>query len=119
MLTLKVINTDTNGIKSTRLFSAESITHKEYFTDDHCIYDRVIENTPDVICVGQIARTSSSQKFTVSDVAIHEGAHFVEIFILPQSECYIMCDGKTVDSFFCQFEGGMEEIMYQSSVKNN
>jgi len=106
MLTLKVITTDIDGKAVTHLLSGDAITHREYFTKDHCILSKMRENSPMVRCIGEIQETSSEQPFIVSEVQIYEDNHSYknELFILPKAECYIMENGKTVDTFFCQFE---------------
>jgi len=44
MLTLKVIATDLNGQTETYLFNGSIITHKEYFSTDHCINTKIRED---------------------------------------------------------------------------
>jgi hypothetical protein len=107
MLTLKVITTDLDGQVRTHLFSGDSITHKEYFSSDHYIASKVQKNTPNARCIGQMLETSSQQLFVVSDVLILAGDFELKntLFILPKADCYITdASGKTVDSFFCQYE---------------
>jgi hypothetical protein len=106
MLTLKVITTDQDGQTETHLFSGDTITHKEYFSADHCIVSKVKENNSTVWIVGGMVETSSTQKFIASDIAIYDADRYIKnlLFITPKADCYIMDNGKTIDSFFCAFE---------------
>jgi hypothetical protein len=108
MLTLKVITIDQNGQTETHLFNGDSITHREYFSADHCIISKVKENSPMVRVVGNMTETSSPQKFIVSEIKIYDDDHSYknQLFIVPKADCYIMDNGKTVDSFFC----GLKEL---------
>jgi hypothetical protein len=106
MLTLKIISTDIDGNQFTHLLSGDAITHREYFSSDHCIMRNTNERSPMVRIVGTLTETSSTQKFVVSDVIIYEDDHALknQLLILPKADCYIMEAGKTVDSFYCGFE---------------
>lgn len=106
MLTLKVITTDINGQQETHLFGGDSITHKEYFSADHCIASKAQEINHTIWTVGTIVETSSTQKFIASDVSIFNEDRYLKhlLLILPKADCYIMDNGKTIDSFFCGFE---------------
>jgi len=111
MLTLKVITTDQDGQTETHLFNGDSIVHKEYFSADHCIVSKIQENNSTTWIIGTMVETSSTQKFIASDVHIYDEDRCVKhlLFICPKAGCYIMDNGKTIDSFFCQFEGGLSE----------
>ena len=106
MLTLKVITTDLNGQSETHVFSGDSFVHREYFSDDHSIATKIKARNMDIWVVGNMVETSGTQKFTVSEVEIYDDSRCLKnsLFIVPKAECYIMDDGKTVDSFFCWFE---------------
>jgi len=106
MLTLKVITTDLNGQTTTHLLNGDTITHKEYFSADHCIVSKVMKENPTTWILGIMVETSSTQKFIVSEVMIYDEDRHIKnaIFIVPKADCYIMDNGKTVDSFWCQFE---------------
>jgi hypothetical protein len=106
MLTLKVVTTDLDGQTETYLLNGDSITHKEYFSADHCIVFKTRENNSTTWIIGDMIETSGTQKFTVSEVKIYDEDRYCknDLFILPKAECYIMDNGKTIDSFFCNFE---------------
>jgi len=106
MLTLKVITTDINGQDQTHLFSGDAICHKEYSSDDHCIVSKVSKNNASIWTIGSIKENSSTQKFGVSEVEIYDDDRYIknQLFIVPKSICYIMDDGKTIDTFGCYFE---------------
>lgn len=106
MLTLKVTTTDLDGQTETHLFNGDSFSHKEYFSADHCIIPKIKVKNPATWIIGNLIETTSTQKFTVSEVTIYDDSRFLKnlLFICPKADCYIMDDGKTVDSFFCQFE---------------
>lgn len=106
MLTLKVITTDINEQSETHVFKGDTFVHREYFSEDHCISTKIKKENSDVWIVGNMEETSSSQKFTVSEIDIYGEDRYIKnkLFILPKAGCYIMDDGKTIDSFFCFFE---------------
>jgi len=106
MLTLKVIITDIDGQSQTYLFNGDSISHKEYFSEDHYIVTKQCEKNSSTWIIGSIIETSSTQKFTVSEVEIYDEDRFNKnkLFIVPRAECYIMDNGKTIDTFGCYFE---------------
>ena len=93
MLTLKVITTDILDNRTTYLLTGERISHKEWETNDRSV---------DYGCLtlGNIDRDKvSDQKFIVSSVDLSDGDYSKEVIILPFAECFIMENGKTVDSF--------------------
>ena len=107
MLTLKVVTIDLAGQTESFVLNGDSISHKEYFSSDHCIIAKTREKNSTTWIIGDMIETSGTQKFTVSEVKIYDEDRYCknDIFILPKSECYITdANGKTVDSFFCQFE---------------
>jgi len=106
MLTLKVVTTDLDGQTQTHILNGDSITHKEYFSSDHCIATKARENNSTSWIIGNMIETSSTQKFTVSEVKVYDEDRYCknDLLVLPKAECYITENGKTVDTFFCQFE---------------
>jgi hypothetical protein len=106
MLTLKVITTDLEGQTETHILNGYSITHKEYFSSDHCIVSKTKEENTSTWILGDMIETSGTQKFTVSEVKVYDEDRYCinDLLILPKAECYIMENGKTVDTFFCWFE---------------
>ncbi len=115
MLTLKVITTDQDGQIETVLFSGDSIAHKEYFSQDHSFQRKVVEKNDTLWCIGNMIETSSEQKFVVSDVVIYDEDRSLKhvLLILPKADCYIMENGKTIDSFFCTYD-----LDYRPEIKN-
>jgi hypothetical protein len=107
MLTLKVITTDQDGQTETHIFNGDVITHKEYFSEDHCLTSKKINDNASIWIVGKLIETTSTQKFVASDVFIYDEDRCIKnlLFVPPKADCYIMDNGKTIDSFFCQFEG--------------
>lgn len=106
MLTLKVITTDLNGQSQTHLFNGDSLTHKEYFSEDRYIVSKKCKEDASIWIIGAIEENSSTQKFTVSEVDIYDDDRYIKnkLFITPRAECYIMDNGKTIDTFGCYFE---------------
>jgi len=106
MLTLKVSSVDLNGQVEVTILTGESITHKEYFSKDHNLRAKIKENTPHWWIVGNIMDTSGESPFVVSEVRIYDGERYCinELFIFPKADCYIMENGKTVDTFSCNFQ---------------
>jgi hypothetical protein len=106
MLVLKVVSTDQDGQTETYLLNGDSITHKEYFSADHCIVQKVQEKNSTTWILGNMTETTGIQKFIVSEVKIYDEDRYCknDLFILPRADCYIMENGKTIDSFFCSFE---------------
>jgi hypothetical protein len=109
MLTLKVVTTDQDGQTETYVLNGDSIVHKEYFSSDHLIVPKIQEKNSTTWIVGTMIESSSTQRFTVSEVRIYDKDRYCknDLFILPKADCYITDNGKTVDSFFCYYE---EEI---------
>lgn len=107
MLTLKVVTTGQDGQSEVYILNGDSITHKEYFSADHSIVPKIQEKNGTTWILGSMIETSNTQKFTVSEVKVYDEDRYCknDLFILPKAECYIMENGKTVDSFFCYFEG--------------
>lgn len=106
MLTLKVITTDLNGQSETHVFGGDSFVHREYFSEDRSIATKIKQKNLDIWIIGSMVETSSTQKFTVSEVEVYDEDRCLKhsLFIVPKADCYIMDNGKTVDSFFCWFE---------------
>ena len=106
MLTLKIITTDQDGQTETHLFSGDSIVHREYRTQDHNILSKVHKNRPTAWIIGDLSGSSSEQPFIASDVFIYDKDRDCKnlLFITPKADCFIMDNGKTIDSFFCEFE---------------
>jgi hypothetical protein len=112
MLTLKVITTDQNGQSEVHLLNGDSITHKEYFSSDHCIIPKMREKNSTTWILGNMSETSSKQKFVVSEVKIYDEDRYCknDLFIVPKADCYIMDNGKTVDSFGCTYDQGYDPV---------
>jgi hypothetical protein len=106
MLTLKIVTTDQDGQTETHILNGDSIIHKEYFSADHSIVPKTQEKNSSTWILGSMIESSSTQKFIVSEVKIYDETRHCknDLFILPKADCYIMYNGKTVDSFFCQYE---------------
>jgi hypothetical protein len=106
MLTLKISIVDLDGQTETHVLNGDSITHKEYFSNDHHIVTKTKEKNTTTWILGDMVETSGTQKFTVSEVKVYDEDRYCknDLLILPKAECYIMENGKTVDSFFCFFE---------------
>lgn len=106
MLTLKVVTTDIDGQTEIYLFAGDSIKHKESFSTDHSIAKKAFENNSTMWIIGKMAETSSIQKFTISDIEIFDEDRNLKhiMLVLPKADCYVMDNGKTIDSFFCSFE---------------
>jgi hypothetical protein len=102
MLSLKIIHTDINGGRTTHLFSGERISHIEEESTNHTL-DYFSEH-PYYFMVGQLTQSSSTQPYVKSVVTVFDGNDLQEILILPLSECYIMADGKTIDTFSSYFK---------------
>lgn len=102
MLTLKIIHTDLQGGRTTHLFSGERLSHTETEHTDHSI-----EFTSDdqyFFLIGELTKTNSIQPFIVSLVEIFDGNDRYSVTILPHSECFVMSNGKTVDSFSAYYK---------------
>lgn len=100
MLTLKVRTQDNLDNFTTYLFAGEIISHEEYTETDHMIN----YNQHDMV-VGEIAKTSSVQPYVVSCVRIFkELDSYKDIIIMPKADCFIMENGRTVDTFKTYFK---------------
>ena len=100
MLTLKVITKDIDGANQTSIFSGESITHTERVEKPS-----ILQSLPtNARVVGNI-NSEGTQDFIASYVFIYEKGGFIKEFLLivPKSDCFIMEDGKTVDTFYSHF----------------
>jgi hypothetical protein len=98
MLTLKIIHTSQDGGRTTHIFTGERMSHTEIEKTTH--YNS--ELTSDELLffiVGELADSSSTQPYVMSNVTIFNGNDYQTVFILPASECFVMANGKTVDSF--------------------
>jgi len=98
MLTLKVITTDSLGNRITHILTGERISHREFETQDRDV---------DYGCLtlGYLNEEKiSDQGFTISFVDLSEGDYIKEVIIFPLAECFIMENGKTVDSFSCTYK---------------
>ncbi len=106
MLTLKITTTDLDDQTESIVLNGDSISHKEYFSSDHYIATKTREKNSGTWIIGNIIETSGTQKFTVSEVKVYDKDRYCknDLLILPKAECYIMENGKTVDTFFCWFE---------------
>jgi len=107
MLTLKVITTNSENQTETHVLNGDAITHKEYFSEDHCIVPKMQKENSTLWILGNMLETSSKQKFTISEVKVYDEDRYCknDLIIVPKAECYITdSNGKTVDSFFCHFE---------------
>lgn len=96
MLTLKVIHTEFEGGRITHLFAGERISHVEIESTNH--RDEFISDK-DFFQIGKFTNPCSIQPYVTSTVTIFDGNDYQTIQILPKSECFIMSNGKTVDSF--------------------
>jgi hypothetical protein len=108
MLTLKVITTDINGQIETHLFYGERIQHKEFETDDHKSDLKLcLEKNEFVIGTTNLSDTpESKQVYNKSRVFIYGESDTPKqlLWILPCADCYIMHDGKTIDTFSARFK---------------
>jgi hypothetical protein len=102
MLTLKVITTDVDGDKSVTLFSSDHISHSEI----NEIRKDISDKYPCSVRVGILADSSSEQKLVVSHVLFYNTDNSIkgDILILPKSDCFIMDEGRTVDTFYSYFK---------------
>lgn len=100
MLTLKVVTLDAEGQKETHLFYGERIIHQERDHVDHSLkaYSEVV--------IGGLIETTSNQQFNTSCVQIFGTDTVVkqDVFIFPCADCYIMHEGKTIDTFSARFK---------------
>lgn len=106
MLTLKVITIDFNGQSETHLFYGERIQHKETESSDHQPKFTMIQNEM-VISTSNLSETpDSKQKYQMSRVFIYGDNDTPKqlLWILPCADCYIMHEGKTIDTFSARFK---------------
>jgi len=101
MLTLKVITTDKDGLQETSLFSAESISHTERIEKQSGI-----SNYADVWILGAPPESMSEQTFVASHVLMYDDDRILKqaLLILPKSDCFVMDNGKTVDTFYSYYK---------------
>jgi hypothetical protein len=97
-MTLKIVSMSIDGILTASIFSGCEISHTE-----RIIPIREAWGGSDVITVGEVGNPNSEQWCYVSYVNILDKDVVKRITVLPKSDCYIMEDGKTVDSFHCIF----------------
>ena len=98
MLTIKVTTKDIDGFSETHLFYGERITHRERESNN---YQMEFPNEEKVVVIGHLPEKNSEHKFTYSDVWIYGDSSTPKmlLYILPYADCFIMDNGKTVDSF--------------------
>jgi len=99
MLTLKVVQTGNHGDTITHVLHGDRISHTEEESNNHNL--KFMSNE---IVLGSQSGAESKQKFTMSIVRIFKGESYNDYIILPTATCYIMADGKTVDSFMIHFQ---------------
>jgi hypothetical protein len=106
MLTLKIITTNVDGISQTYIFSGDAVSHKEYFSEDHYLAKKKVEENSTIWYIGSLVESSSKQKFVASDIYIYDEDRVCKniIFVTAKADCYIMENGKTIDSFFLTYE---------------
>jgi hypothetical protein len=103
MLTLKILHTDNEGGKTTYLFAGERISHTEVEQTNHSMEFKTLEEN-DYFLVGEFANELSKQPYVMSTVNIFDGNDYQTIQILPKSECFVMSNGKTVDTFSAYYK---------------
>jgi hypothetical protein len=106
MLTLKVITTDIDGQHETHLFYGERIQHKETESSDHQSKFALTPNDA-VIGSSDLPETpNSTQTYSMSRVFIYGESDTPKqlLWILPCADCYVMHEGKTIDTFFARFK---------------
>jgi hypothetical protein len=106
MLTLKIITTNIDDVSQVYIFTGDIISHKEYFSDDHYLAKKKVEENNTIWYIGSLIESSSKQKFTASDIEIFDEDRVCKniIFVTAKADCYIMENGKTIDSFFLTYE---------------
>lgn len=99
MLVLKTKSIDEEGREWVEVFEAERIAHSETRNDDH-----TFEPLTDLV-IGKLSGSSSKQPFILSHVRLFSptGTLKNDIAILPMTQCWIMENGKTVDSFISRY----------------
>jgi hypothetical protein len=106
MLTLKVITTDIEGQNETHLFYGERIQHKETESKDHMMKFVMTQNEM-VISSSALSETpSSGQAYQMSRVFIYGDGDTPKqlLWILPCADCFVMYNGKTIDTFSARFK---------------
>jgi hypothetical protein len=100
MLTLKVITTNGNGETTTRVFTGDSISHVEKKDNNHQKHFMLND-----IVVGTLDGSTSKQEYYYSLVTIYnkDGSYEGTVYVFPFSNCFIMENGRTVDSFTLEF----------------
>jgi len=106
MLTLKIITTNVDGIIESYLFSGDAISHTESFSQDHYLAKKRIEENSSIWYLGSLIESSSKQQFTFSDIYVYDEDRVCKniIFVTAKADCYVMENGKTIDSFFLTYE---------------
>lgn len=106
MITLKIITTNIDGEQETMILSGDSISHREYTSKDHLLVKNALVKNSSLWCIGELVGISGDQDFIASDVIIYDEERECKniLLILPKSDCYIMDNGKTVDSFYTYYK---------------
>lgn len=106
MLTLKILTRNIDDITETYLFSGDAISHKEAFSDNHYLAKEEIEANETIWYLGCLIESSSKQKFTYSKIFIYDDDRVCKniVLVTAYADCYIMENGKTIDSFFLRYE---------------
>jgi hypothetical protein len=106
MLTLKLVVASQNGQQETHLFYGERISHKERKRSNS---DKSGEIPPNQIILGGVYDvTGSEEQFINSNITIF-GSNDVseepiyDILVYPCADCYVMHEGKTIDTFYTKF----------------
>ena len=98
MLTFKVISKASLNSKTTHIFPADRINHTEQERNTRSTFKHADERE-----VGEWPE--SEALFSVSFVNLHLPDGGIDrLLIFPGAECYIMQDGKTVDSYQVEFQ---------------
>jgi hypothetical protein len=102
MLTLKVITIDTDDDRAVTLYSADHISHFATIEKRKDLPNKF----PSAQRVGTLADSSSDQELIISHVILWNGDRSIkeDLLILPKSDCFIMEEGKTVDTFYSYFK---------------
>jgi hypothetical protein len=106
MLTLKIITKNIDDISETYIFSGDVVSHTETSSDNHYLAKEKVEANSTIWYLGSLIETSSKQKFTYSDIYIYDEERVCKniILVTAYADCYIMENGKTIDSFFLRYE---------------
>ncbi len=98
MLTLKVISESSLNNKTTHIFPADRISHIEQKNNVRSTF-----KCADRMDIGELPE--SECPFAVSFIDLYRPDGKTDrLLIFPRAECYVMQDGKTVDSFQVEFE---------------